>query len=247
MLNAAVPREAYSASHVADRYLVRNPSWSQHDGDTRLWSSDYWNLFPNNDGRRKLTWTGRFSTLSANTTAHNYYSKGEEVLKKGTGQEPNILTMTITGERSWIKQEMGKGSLVKKWVSGVQSSDGGWAYNPVWNGNPPVTNEPLKSTPYFKPFSQFTDANGQNLKSIHGPDGSGLASQYAIRAFLLAHDIPAVSNPAGSDAIDAYSGSDMNSQLRNGNWNDWKHSDIKNQDLGHVWKVYSDMVSRGSL
>lgn len=169
------------------------------------------------------------------------------MLKKGAGREPNILTMTITGERSWIKQEMGKGSLMKKWVSGVKSSDGGWAYNPVWNGNPPPDSALLKASPYFKPFSQFTDANGQNLKSVHGSDGGNLADQYAIRAFLLAHDVPAISNPAGSDLIDLYPGSDMNTELRSGTWGDWKHSDIKNQDIGRVWKLYSSMANLGKL
>lgn len=248
MLNAAVPREAYSASHVADRLLVRNPSWSQHDGDTRLWSSDYWNLFPNNDGRRKLTWNGRFSSLGANTTAHNYYSSGEEVLKKGNGSKPNLfLDVTIKSQFAWVKQEMSKGELTKMLVTGTHSSNGGWAYNSAWNGNPPADSTLLKATPYFKPFTDFYDANGQNPQSIHGANGSNLAGQYPRRAFLLGHDIPAISNPAGSDLVDGYSGSNMNTQLRSGNWGDWKHSDIKNQDLGHVWKVYSDMVSRGSL
>ena len=248
MLNAAVPREAYSASHISDRLLVRNPSWSQHDGDTRLWSSDYWNLFPNNDGRRKLTWNGRFSTLGANTAPHNYYSSGEEVLKKGNGSKPNLfLDVTIKSQFAWVKQEMSKGELTKKLVAGTHSSNGGWAYNSAWNGNPPADSTLLKATPYFKPFTDFYDANGQNPQSIHGANGSNLAGQYPLRAFLLGHDIPAISNPAGSDLVDGYSGSNMNTQLRSGNWGDWKHSDIKNQDLGHVWKVYSDMVSRGSL
>lgn len=257
MLNAAVAREAYSATHInGDRYLVRNPTWSDYDGDTRLWSSDWWNLFPATDGRFGLKWSGRFGTLSTHTTPHNYFSAGEEVLMKGDGTEPSIPEMVIDGQRAWVKQEMGKGTFSKKVAAGVHTANGGWAFNGFWNGTPPTTNPPLIANPYFKPFSEFLDENGQNPQTVHGANGSNLALQFALRAFMLAHDVPAVSNPAGSDFIDfnnnkvnddAAHNTDMMG-VRSGGWEgDWKHSDLKNQKIDRVFKLYDNMVTKGNL
>jgi hypothetical protein len=258
MLNAAVAREAYSATHInGDRFIVRNPSWSDYDGDTRLWSSDWWSLFTTNDGRYDLKWRSRFGTLSTHTNPHNYYSTGEEVLMKGDGSEPSaILEVTIKKELAWIKQEMSKGSLLKKVTAGVHTANGGWAFNGFWNGTPPATNPPLIANPYFKPFSEFFDENGQNPRTVHGATGSNLASQFALRAFMLAHDVPAVSNPVGSDFIDfnnnnvnddAAKNTDMMGK-RSGGWGgDWKHSDLKNQEVDRVFELYGDMVTKGNL
>ena len=148
---------------------------------------------------------------------------------------------------------MGKGSFTKKLASGVHLANGGWAFNNFWGGNPPAQNDPLKANPYFKPFTQFFDQNGQNPQSIHGANGSALANDYAIRSFLLGHDLPALSNPAGSNETNGFSlkpedtNTDMPGELKNGNWGDWKHSDLKNEPMGRVWKLFSDMVSRGKL
>ena len=106
------------------------------------------------------------------------------------------------------------------------------------------------------PFTEFFDQNGQNgqnPQSIHAANGSALANDYAIRSFLLGHDLPALSNPAGSNETNGFSlkpedtNTDMPAELKNGNWGDWKHSDLKNEPMGRVWKLFSDMVSRGKL
>ena len=254
LLNAAVARESFSPGHVqTDRTLVRHPDWE--NVETRLWPTDYWTLFPANDGRRKLTWQGRFSTLATKTNPHNYYSSGEEVLKDGNGNKPNLLfDIAMKGERAWVRQEMDKGSLLKKLVSGVKQSNGGWEFNGIWNGNPPppAQNDLLKTDPYFKPFSEFLYPNG-DVRSIHGPQGSQTAAEYAPRSFLLGHDLPAISNPTGSNEVVGFSldpedtNSNMPAKLKAGNWGDWEHSDLKNEPMGRVWKLFSDMVSRGNL
>ncbi len=98
----------------------------------------------------------------------------------------------------------------------------------------------------------FYDVNGQNPQSIHGANGSNLADDYLIRSFLLGHNLPALTNPAGSNPIyegnmAAASNTDMQTKLRTGNWGNWHHSDLKNQPMGFVWKVYADMVNPGKL
>ncbi|MGB2011756.1 MAG: hypothetical protein ACPHYF_09540 [Akkermansiaceae bacterium] len=267
MLNAAVPREAYSASHVeADREKVRNEDWKNYP--TRLWPSDYWNLgFAQGDGRRKLTWRGRFATLAAKTLPHNYYSSGEDVLKSGDGSSPNLLDIVFKGEGAWIKQEMGKGKATKAFVSGIGgdgwTSTGGWEFNsdaylsylpnPLDPPGTPATNDPntltnaeLKTVPFFNPF-RIRDG-----MSVHGENGSAVAADYNNRSFLLGHDIPALSNPAGSNEIDRNifgqsANTDMMDKLRSHHWGNWEHSDLKEEKMDHVWKLFADMVSKGKL
>jgi len=267
MINAAVPREAYSASHAeADREKVRNEEWKNYP--TRLWPSDYWNLgFAQGDGRRKLTWRGRFATLAAKTLPHNYYSSGEDVLQSGDGASPNLFNVVFKGEGAWIKQEMGKGKATKAFVSGIGrdgwTSTGGWKFNsdaylsylpnPLDPPGTSATNDPntltnaqLKTVPFFNPFRTF---DGQ---SVHGENGSAIAGDYNNRSFLLGHDIPALSNPAGSNEVDEVAfgentNTDMMSKLKSGNWGNWQHSDLKEQKMDHVWKLYEDMVSKGKL
>jgi hypothetical protein len=252
MLNAAVPREAYSASHAEDdRRLVGHPDW--YAKDERLWSTDYWKLFNGtDDNRAKLTWQGQFASLVNQTTPHNYYSKGEDVLKSGDGTVPGLITdVTIKSKSAWIKQEMNKGKLSKKIASGFKQANGGWGQNSKWVNGAPAQNEPLKAEPYFKPFTEFFDSNNI-AHSIHGADGSLLANEYLVRNYLLGHDIPALSNPAGSEKV--YLGgdiqlqnTDMMAKLKTGNWGDWKHSDLKKQQMGRVWKLYADMITKGKL
>ena len=236
MINAAVPREAYSASHAeADREKVRNEEWKNYP--TRLWPSDYWNLgFAQGDGRRKLTWRGRFATLAAKTLPYNYYSSGEDVLQSGDGASPNLFNVVFKGEGAWIKQEMGKGKATKAFVSGIGrdgwTSTGGWEFNsdaylsyfpdPLDFGGTParddpdtLTNEQLRQVPFFQPFRTF---DGQ---SVHGENGSAIAGDYNNRSFLLGHDIPALSNPAGSNEVDEVAfgentNTDMMSKLKSG-------------------------------
>jgi hypothetical protein len=251
MLNAAVPREAYSTSHSEnDRRLVGHPDW--YAADERLWSTDYWKLFKGtNDHRVKLTWQGQFSSLANKTTPHNYYSIGEDVLKSGDGTVPGLITdVTIKSESAWIKQEMNKGKLSKKIASGIKQANGGWGQNSKWVNGAPAQNEPLIAEPYFKPFTEFFDSNNI-AHSIHGADGSFLANEYLVRSYLLAHDIPALSNPAGSNTIDEeVFGQKTNTEmmgLKSGRWGSWKHSDLKKQQMGRVWKLYADMINKGKL
>ena len=71
------------------------------------------------------------------------------------------------------------------------------------------------------------------------------------RAYLLGHDVPALSNPARSHEVISFSAdpddtnTDMPDKLKTDNWGNWEHSDLKNEPMGHACKLFSDMVSRG--
>jgi hypothetical protein len=273
LLNAAVPREAYFPNHINDdRNDVRNPTFQPYP--TRLWSSDWKNRFPNGDGRAKLTWQGRFGDLATKTTPHNYYSTGEDVAKSGNGTYPNLLVdVVFKGESAWISQEMNKGRATKAFITGAGtgnwSANGGWEFNPnhyqQYRPNPldppggtlpstaSITNAQLMANPFFKPFTKLKIQNGgavpdsANGIDLTGSQGSAHAANYAVKAWLLSHDVPAISQPAASKAINGIGGNDMNREFKTGNWGDWKHSDLKEQPLDGVWELFKDMVTRGDL
>lgn len=185
----------------------------------------------------------------------------------GDGSTPSLLAdIIVKGEGAWIKQEMGKGEATKAFATGATNrnwvSSGGWGFNygayfdPLGPPGPTVpphtlTNAQLRAEPFFKPFRTFNQ-NG-DMQSIHGANGSVLANNYAIRSFLLGHDLPALSNPAGSNktvlggVLNEQNTNMMDSSIKTGTWGNWKHSDLKNQDMAHVKNLYIDMVERGRL
>lgn len=114
------------------------------------------------------------------------------------------------------------------------------------------------ANPFFKPFTKLKIENGgavpdsANGIDLTGSQGSAHAANYALKAWLLAHDVPAISQPAASQTIDQSvmgpdGNSNMNGLFKTGNWGDWKHSDLKEQPLDGVWKLFQDMVTRGNL
>ena len=279
LLNAAVAREAYQPAHVqTDRNSLRHPDWANYP--TRLWSSDWFHLFPNGDGRKKLTWQGRFGNIATLTTPHNYYSSTEDVLDNGQGTVPTIEGLLVRNTGAWVKQEMSKGGATKAFVTGAGSgnwtSHGGWAFNPNHYlnyrpdplnppaGNLPdtaaITNAQLRANPFFKPFTRLKDVNQANGGAVvdatngidlSGANGSTHATEYSIRAWLLSHDVPALSNPAGKNAVFSTQqapNQDTNIDgLKSSNWGAWKHSDLKNAPMDVVGKLYDRMVERGNL
>ena len=122
VLNAAVPIEAYDTSSdavnetTANRLMPRD--WVGYDASLR--AANWHGLFDPGDGRRKLTWKGRFSRV-VNTV--NYYSSEEEVLRCGNGEWRQPLQRAY----SWYNQERIKG--VKPVEAGLGRNEGGWGFN----------------------------------------------------------------------------------------------------------------------
>jgi pimeloyl-ACP methyl ester carboxylesterase len=276
LLNAAVAREAYNANYVqTDRNSVCHPEWVKFPA--RLWSSDWFNFFPS-DARKNLTWQGRFGNLAEKTTPHNYYSSTEDVLDNGKGKMPPMNELLVKDTGAWVKQEMSKGLATKAFVTGSGSGNwtscGGWGFNPDtylnYRSNPldlptdqlpdtkNITENELRSIPFFKPFTRLAIVKGgavpdsSNGIDLSSSKGSEHPSQYAIRAWLLCHDIPAISNPTGKNEVQGWSqnidesNTDMN-KLKSINWGAWKHSDLKNADMDVVGGVFAQMVTRGNL
>ena len=208
MLNAAVAAEAYDPSTNAvnavaiDRMLPRE--WVGYDA---LLKAAHWNeLFDVGDGRRKLTWKGRFSNVN---NVVNYYSSEEEVLKCGYGESHQPLQRSY----AWYNQERIKG--VKPFEMGLGRNEGGWEFNSAHYVEDSYYDDDLgedvtyfrkrsateanallsggtadfKSTPFFGWFEDRTICTNTFLAE------SAISPQ--LRAQLLADAIPAESLPAG--------------------------------------------------
>jgi hypothetical protein len=281
MFNSAVPREAYSSSYVAqDRGNMRNPEWE--DYPTRLWSSDWKDLYASSDGRNKLTWQNRFTDLKDETTPFNYYSTGEDVAAGSVGGgKPNLITVVVKGSGAWISQEMNKGLANKAAVNGFATGDwnagGGWGFNldhytdyrpnpldpPEFPPGTPlpdtseITENQLRANPFFKPFTKLKLIGGGANPAADGTEinstaDAAHASHYAIRAWMLAHEIPSLSKPTASGPLDGVGGAgilgaNMEFEFKSGNWGPWIHSALKDQDHTQVWKLYQNMCDKGSL
>ena len=207
LLNAAVPIEAYDTSSNAvnaatiDRMTPRE--WVGYDA--ALKAANWHTLFDVGDGRRKLTWKGRFSRV---VNVVNYYSSEEEVLRCGYGEWHQPLQRAY----SWYNQERIKG--VKPFETGLGRNEGGWGFNAAYyveveyedDSGQTMTYQrrrsademsvcladydiDLKSTPFFGWFEDRSICT--NVFLAESAVSRDLQSQ------LLADAIPAESLPAG--------------------------------------------------
>ncbi|MBQ6339455.1 MAG: hypothetical protein IJI36_09935, partial [Kiritimatiellae bacterium] len=208
MLNAAVPIEAYDASTNAvndiDKGRMLPRDWIGYDD--ALKASHWHELFDVGDGRRKLTWKGRFSGVN---NVVNYHSSEEEVLRCGNGESH----FPLQREWAWYNQERIKG--VKPFEMGLGRNEGGWEFNTAHFIEDTYYDDDLgedvtyfrkrsateanallsggtadfKSTPFFGWFEDRTICTNTFLAE------SAISPQ--LRAQLLADAIPAESLPAG--------------------------------------------------
>ncbi|MBR6021463.1 MAG: lamin tail domain-containing protein [Kiritimatiellae bacterium] len=253
MFNAAVPMEAYDELLVANT-LLQPSDWANYH--QRLWASYWYDLFQEGDGRHALTWRGRFSSI---TNAVNFYSPAEDILSNATGVAP----VGATG--AWVGQEMRKGLTYPEWALG--NAEGGWEFgsyhNPVIGFVPGTTipihslmspaqanilpSETLKSHPFFGEFDET---------ALLGENGSTIAQLSSVWRKLLSDAIPALSNPAGSNPIEAWGESrnlnmyrertDWNSGNRGGSTSS-EHSAIKALPFGLTKPVFECIVENGAL
>ena len=221
MLNAAVPIEAYDASTNAvndidkDRMLPRD--WIGYDD--ALKASHWHELFDAGDGRRKLTWKGRFSGVN---NVVNYHSSEEEVLRCGNGE----THFPLQREWAWYNQERIKGVKPVEQFVGIDfgRNEGGWEFNSAYfvedtyydyDHGEDVTyfrkrsaaeanallssgTADFKSTPFFGWFEDRTICTNAFLVE------NAISPQ--LRAQLLADAIPAESLPAGLAPVPKWNG-----------------------------------------
>ena len=124
MLDAAVAMEAFDAG-LTNQPFMTHPDW--RDYPERLYASEWFRLFPDDDGRHALTWRGRFQDVPQLTDLYNFYSSGEEVLEnRQDDSDPWISDIAsfqlqwptfrlpvnwLTGRYAWVLQETLKGRV----------------------------------------------------------------------------------------------------------------------------------------
>ena len=113
MLNAAVPVEAYGSPIQADGNMVHE-YWRPVNGSprfpTRVMAAEWNMLFSETDPRSLVTWNRRFESVPHRTSVHQFYSSGENVLKKSNLKMPSIDSV-MKHEYVWAFNELTKGVL----------------------------------------------------------------------------------------------------------------------------------------
>ena len=255
MLNAAVPMEAYDRDAHA-------PAMVDHDWraiSNRVYASEWWSLFPSEDGRRRLSWRERFDGIP---NAVNCYSRSEDTL--GDAELDEWLIGKRSRKKYWALQEILKGTeylplAPDSWGIGCE---GGWGYNPHYATNrfyvtwpnrrmtarfrkriANLTQDDLIVHPVFRPF--FEDG-------LLTTNVIPLELVAPIRARILADGIPATSFAAGANPLGngSVSGNINYATCKSGEWprkdGSWRHSDIKNIAFRFNWKFFKKLVEGDS-
>jgi len=212
MLNAAVPIEAYDVANgvtAESKAGMTNPDWVGYPDRVR--ASHWWELFPDGDGRRLLTWKGFFTNV---TDMVNYYSSEEEVLANGNGTVPNLPRRS----HAWSDQELWKGNkpITDVLLFSMGRDEGGWGINhdhyvyeqPIGPPSPAtlrprtpnettnLTDAVLRECPFFGHF--------ENRNIYTSTNGLIVSGNPAYRAQLLADAIPAESFAVGANPVEVW-------------------------------------------
>ena len=224
LLNAAVAMEAFDPTGgitQASHDNMTPQAWTNYSDRVR--ATHWYNLFPEGDGRRLLTWKGRFASV---TNIVNFYSTQEEVVCNGDGEPKDI-----SRNYSWYNQEYRKGN----WTWMTHCNEGGWAFNHSygtntssyiggvltewWNPLPPdaanaLTDPELRQVPFFLDFA--------NPEMHSSSNGLIVATNYLYRAEMLAYAIPSESYAVGANplpGLNAYTNATTGASVPKRNFN----------------------------
>ena len=260
MLNAAVAMEAYEpvAGITQESHDNMTPSeWTSYPDRVR--ATHWYELFPEGDGRRLLTWKGRFSNV---TNVVNFYSTQEEVVNNGDGGEHSLTDRNYV----WYNQETRKGN----WTMMLHVNEGGWMFNDYYDTLlshlPPneanaLSNETLQQKPFFQDFA--------NEEIYSSTNGVLVATNYLYRAEMLAYAIPSESYAVGSNPLpmlNAYTNEVTNERIPERNFNmaniedgifdlpengsdtedrhrDWQHSTFVQRSYKRTHKLYLEIIN----
>ncbi|HTY87092.1 MAG TPA: M36 family metallopeptidase [Candidatus Acidoferrum sp.] len=269
MIDAAVAMEAVQST-TPDTTMIYS-AWRPYA--PRLYASDWWQLFPADDGRGSLTWSNRLNNFR-NTDIYNFYSSGEEVLRRyNVDPPPGVLYGLATevvenwvgrpyGSYVWVWQEKGKGT---SWHDNfIGSTHGGWKFSYYWrdqlgNSLSPdsmehIPNSRLAEQPFFSVGSSANRPPDQDLLEA---DASAYAR--ANRNRILSDAIPAITLPVGANPVDVLGRThniDMQKELKN-SWplgrslgpeaGMWYHSDFVYVAYPFTHKLFDQFVTLGNL
>ena len=213
MLNAAIAMEAFDPTGgiTQESHDKMTPAaWTNYTDRVR--ATHWFERFPEGDGRRLLTWKGRFANV---TNIVNFYSTQEEVVNNGDGDWHTLTERNYV----WYNQETGKGV----WPLMLHEYEGGWEFNGYYNITTNYWIGPVQQTEtcHMLPADadQLPDAQLQQIPfflDFHNPEmhtspnGAIVASNYLYRAEMLAYAIPAESFAVGTNPLLALVDKELN-------------------------------------
>ena len=213
MLNAAVAMEAFDPARgiTQESHDKMTPeAWTNYTDKVR--ATHWFERFPEGDGRRLLTWKGRFANV---TNIVNFYSTQEEVVNDGDGDWHPITERNYV----WYNQETRKGV----WPLMLHEYEGGWAFNGYYDTTtnywifgvqqtetyhmPPadadqLSDVQLQQIPFFLDFA--------NTEMHSSSNGLIAITNYLYRAEMLAYAIPSESFAIGANPLPQLVESDLN-------------------------------------
>ena len=239
MIDAAVAIEAIDSSAPLNPDMYPT-AWTNYE--TSLWASEWHNLFPTNDARSELTWSGRLGNLQ-NADVYNFYSSGEEVLRDFPSDPPTSLYGITTGQfvaiwegasgaNTWAWQEKLKGLMLAN--SLLSSDHGGWQFNinydtPLVGFHLSPTNAALlpvlqlQTNAFFNWGSDYLALVSYNDDlALESSGGSSYAQ--ANRNRILSDAIPCLTLPVGADPVPRLApqnGNDQNFDMQANYENGW--------------------------
>ena len=273
MLNAAVAMEAFDPINGITQLShdkMTPEAWTNYTDRVR--ATHWFERFPEGDGRRLLTWKGRFANV---TNIVNFYSTQEEVVNNGDGDWHAITVRNYV----WYNQETRKGV----WPLMLHEYESGWAFNGYydtttnyWVGGLPfsetyhmppaaadqLSDEQLQQIPFFLDFV--------NPEMHSSSNGAIVANNYIYRAEMLAYAIPAESFAVGANplpSLNAYTNATIGASVLKRNFNmaeefatglddlpenhatdtkkkhrDWQHSTFVQRSYKRVHQLYKVII-----
>ena len=270
LLNAAVAMEAFDPTGgitQASHDNMTPQAWTNYTDRVR--ATHWFEHFPEDDGRRLLTWKGRFSNV---TNIVNFYSPQDEVVCNGNGSPVDIAR-----EYAWYNQEYRKGS----WPFMLHEYEGGWAFNGYYDTTTNYWMLGVQQTEtYHMPpadADQLSDAQLQQIpffldfhnSEIHSSsNGAIVVSNYLYRAEMLAYAIPSESYAVGANPLPGraamptndtsnilYCNHNMASLFTSGQsdlpengsdsedkYRDWQHSTFVQRSYKRVYQLFKVIV-----
>ena len=256
MINAATPIEAYDSSQktgveaetlnsITMQPRMTEDRWKPYD--ERLFASNWWKRFPDNDGRfLNLKWADRFGEKVPDL-AYNFYSTGEDVVENADPRETFLANAAIEifnkfVRHAWTQNEIMKGNALARTITGG-TTHAGWDfyYNPPNQFVAPSGYWERDGGILFPNYRMWLPSEALNLlpnevksKPFHTPfnyeklydleEGSEEAAKEEVQFDLLSSAIPALSFAAGANPLEVLNpdqGENRNfnmMELKNGGW-----------------------------
>lgn len=271
MMDAAVASEAIDPALPQTNVMI-DSAWLPYTN--RLYSANWYSLFPTTNACSTLAWRGRLSNFNG-ASLYNFYSSGEEVLREFGFDPPTnivsdveqivadyVVNQTPVESYVWVWQEKSKGIAANDVLLG--STHGGWKFNSYYSTDTVAQADALLTSQLqTNAFFDFTSPEFPYDAELEDPS-LGAVYAYENRNRILSDAIPALSLPVGANPVPSFTPTgrnfDMQASYENG-WpsdrpprtvgaiaaGEWHHSDYQVVAYLYTYELFKEWVSLGNL